>query len=307
MTIVEKVPAYGWPNCLRLANDHCELIATTDVGPRLIHFSRRGGLNLLGLDPALQGQTGAADWQSYGGHRLWHAPEVFPRSYAPDNGPVAVEERAGLVRLIQPTEPATGIQKELDLELAPDAARLRVTHRLRNHGAWPIELAPWALSVMAQNGTAILPLPPHAPHSPDHLQPAGQLTLWSYTNLADPRWTFGRRYLLARQDPGQADYQKLGLRTPMGWVAYVHGGSALVKTFPFNPSAHYPDAGTPLEVFINADILEVETLGPLTRLGPGASVEHTETWYLLADVPDPRSDADVEAHVAPRVAGLLAD
>jgi hypothetical protein len=49
-------------------------------------------------------------------------------------------------------------------------------------------------------------------------------------------------------------------------------------------------------------MLEVETLGPLTRLEPGATAEHRETWRLFRDVPPPSSDADVDAHIAPLAA-----
>jgi len=45
----------------------------------------------------------------------------------------------------------------------------------------------------------------------------------------------------------------------------------------------------------------LETLGPLTRLAPGAVVEHTENWRFFRDVTRPTSDADVEAEIAPKV------
>jgi hypothetical protein len=35
-------------------------------------------------------------------------------------------------------------------------------------------------------------------------------------------------------------------------------------------------------MFTNADMLELETLGPLTKLAPGASVEHVERWTLYS-------------------------
>ena len=30
-----------------------------------------------------KGKTGGSEWHIYGGHRLWHAPEVMPRTYYP--------------------------------------------------------------------------------------------------------------------------------------------------------------------------------------------------------------------------------
>ena len=35
---VQKTDYRGWPNCCRLSNGLIDLIATTDVGPRIIRF-----------------------------------------------------------------------------------------------------------------------------------------------------------------------------------------------------------------------------------------------------------------------------
>ena len=44
---IEKVPYAGWPNCYSLSNGDVELIATTDVGPRIIHCGFVGSQNLF--------------------------------------------------------------------------------------------------------------------------------------------------------------------------------------------------------------------------------------------------------------------
>ncbi len=308
MLSLTQVNAFGWPNSYRLANPHIELVVTTDIGPRLVRFGAVGGPNLLGLDPALQGQTGGDAWQPYGGHRLWQAPETLLTTYAPDNAPAKLEQLGDRVRVTGPVEPTTGLQKVLDLQLAPDAPRLEITHRIHNHSRWPLRLAPWALTVVAPGGTAVLALAPRRPHGPDTLVPDGQLTLWPYTDLADPRWTWGPRYLLARQDPAQAAFQKIGLapaRAVDAWLAYVLNGQALVKAMDWDPRAEYPDRNTPLQIFVNASILELETLGPLADVPPDGCVEHGERWLLLDGIPALRGDADVAAHLAPRVEAWL--
>ena len=42
----------------------------------------------------------------------------------------------------------------------------------------------------------------------------------------------------------------------------------------------YPDFGCSVEVFTNAAMLKVETLGPLQTVEPGAAVDHIEEWSL---------------------------
>jgi hypothetical protein len=301
---MEKIEYRGWENCYRLSNDVVDLIVTADVGPRIIRFGFVDGENEFYEDEALWGRTGGDAWVNYGGHRLWHAPEARPRTYASDNDPVAVEVHKGFVRFAQPVERSTGIRKEMDVWLDPRAAHVRVVHRLRNANLWPVELAPWALSVMAQGGTGILPLPPRGAHE-EHLLPTGSLALWAYTDMADPRWTWGSRYVLLRQDPRAETAQKVGLAAPDGWAAYARDGHLFVVTFPYLPTACYPDRGSNAELFTNDAFLEVETLGPLSLLAPGDAVEHVEEWYLFDGVPQPRHDAGVDEHLMPEIAPLL--
>ncbi|MDR7400988.1 MAG: hypothetical protein QN155_02000 [Armatimonadota bacterium] len=302
---LDRVSYAGWEACLRLATGDVELIIPTAVGPRVIRFAFTGGENEFAEFPDDLGRTGGTAWRIYGGHRLWHAPEQFPRTYAPDNDPVAWEPLPDGVRLIQPVEATTGVQKEIEIRLAPRGARVDVTHRLRNHTPWTIELAPWALTAMAPGGVAVIPLPPRGRH-PQHLQPTGLLSLWPYTDLADPRWTWGTRYVLLRQDPARSSPQKVGILAPDGWAAYARAGRLFVKTFPYVPGARYPDLGCCVEAFANDAMLELETLGPLTALPPGGDAVHHERWFLFRDVPPPRTDADVEAAILPRVRDALA-
>ncbi|MCS6860702.1 MAG: DUF4380 domain-containing protein [Abditibacteriales bacterium] len=297
---MERINYKGWQNCYRLSNGIVDLIVTTDVGPRIIRFGFGNAENEFREYEEMMGKTGGDEWRIYGGHRLWHAPEEKPRTYFPDNAPVKWEQHPGFVRLIQPTETTTGIQKEMDIRLSPNAARVEVVHRLRNTNLWAVELAPWALTVMAPGGKGIVPLPPRGAHE-ENLLPTNSLTLWAYTDMTDPRWTWGSKYILLRQDSTVTKPQKIGVMASDGWAAYARNGHLFVKRFNFVKGATYPDFGASVEMFTNGDMLELETLGPLTRLPPGAAVEHVEHWFLFKDVPTPNNDADVEKNVLPKV------
>jgi hypothetical protein len=295
---MEKVAYAGWPNCVRLSNDTIDLIVTTDVGPRIIRFGFVRGENEFAEFPTMVGKTGGKEWRIYGGHRLWHAPEDLVRSYHPDNEPVHAKSIPGGVRIVQPTESTTGIQKELDIRLAPDAARVEVTHRLRNRNLWPVDLAPWGLSVMAPGGKAILPLPPRL-RWPESQVWNQTVTLWPYTDMADPRWTWGRQYILLRQDAKSTDPQKLGIAGAEGWAAYAREGHLFLKQYDYVPGTHYPDMNCAVETYTSNAMLELETLGPLVTLPAGGKVEHVERWFLFSGIPVPNGDDDVAAHIAP--------
>jgi len=300
MTEVEQIEYEGWSGCYRMSNTIIDLVVTADVGPRIIRLGFLDETNLFCGVEADRGQTGGDEWRMYGGHRFWHAPEAMPRTYVPDNTPVDVEKHEAFLRVIQPTEAATGIQKEIDIYLSDDTAHVRVIHRLRNHNLWTVELAPWALSVMAPGGTGVLPLPPRGTHE-DNLLPTNTLTMWAYTDMADPRWTWGERYILLRQDPDAITPQKIGADVRDGWGAYVLDGQCFVKLFEKQMDGLYPDLGCTAEMFTNDFMLELESLGPLIRLAPGGSVEYTEDWFLFQDVSTPTDDNSVAQSLLPLV------
>ncbi len=300
--MMEIVDFGGWPNCIRLSNGEIELIATTDVGPRIIRLGFVGGQNLFHNFPATLGRVGDPEWHSYGGHRFWHAPEVFPRTYTPDNVPVD-HEWDGLTLTLRSDDLPNRIEKEIRVTLSPTAPRIEIAHRIINRNPWAVELAPWALSVMASGGRAIYPQEDYKPH-PDCLVPARPLVLWHFTDMTDPRWTWGRRYIQLRQDPSATTKQKVGLLNSKGWAAYTLGGDVLITRYPYRAGANYADMGCNTETYTDHDMLEVETLGPLTRLEPGAHVDYSESW-LLAKVDCGPTDADIDAHILPLVGNLL--
>lgn len=296
---MEIVRYGGWPNCVRLTNWEIELVATTDVGPRIIRFGFVGGPNLFKEYPDQLGRIGGSEWRAYGGHRFWHAPEVQPRTYWPDNGPVEHDFDGKTLALRQSIEATTGLVKEIDITLDAGENRVTLVHRLINRNLWAIETSPWCLSVMAPGGRAIVPQEPFRPQ-PEALLPARPLVLWHYTDMADPRWTWGTRYIQLRQDPARESMQKVGMLNTLGWAAYALGDQVFIKRYGFDVFASYPDFECNTEIFANGEMLEVETLGPLRKLAPDASVSHTEHWYLARATVGETEDA-IDAALLPLI------
>ena len=296
---MEKIAYGGWPNCFRLTNGEVELIITGDVGPRIIRFGFVGDENEFAEFTEQLGQVGGDEWRIYGGHRLWHAPEDKIRTYYLDNDPVEIIEESGSVRVTQSPETTTRVQKELVITLGA-ANRVIVRHYLRNLGLWPIELAPWALSVMAPGGLGIIPQPTRA--HPDRLLPNRTLVLWPYTDMADARVHWGSKFILVRQDQKARTPFKIGLNASDGWFAYLHRGHLFLKTFEYAEEARYPDNGCSLEMYTNDRMLELETLGPLQRLLPGATVEHIEHWLLFRDVQAGEDEESIAQAIMPLIA-----
>jgi hypothetical protein len=299
----------GWKNVLRLGNPAVELLVTLDVGPRAISYRTAFGKNVFKEFAGELGKSGEKEWKIRGGHRLWLAPEDRTRTYYPDNAPVKHKIVApGRVVFTPPPEKEHGIQKELELRLGESGTRVEVRHRIKNVGKQAVELAPWALTVLAPGGLEIIPQPSARPHPgsakeakpADAFAPNRVLVMWPYADFKDPRLGLGKKYITLRQDRKAKGPIKFGLLHRLGWVAYLNDGALFVKHIPYHKGRTYPDYGCNFETFSNADMLEMESLGPLVRLEAGQDTELVETWELFAGVPAVQSEADIDRHVLPK-------
>ena len=293
----------GWDS-VRLSNGEAELVVTTAVGPRIIRYGFLDGPNAFQVLPGAGGQSGGDTWQPYGGHRLWAAPEVKPRTYFPDTGPYGTPQWDGKVlKLVSPTEHTTGLTKEMHVTLAPTGPAVRVDHVITNDGVWPVTLAPWALSIVAGGGRVVLPQEPFVSHD-DDLLPARPLVLWKFTDMADPRWRWGKKYLTLRQDDEMDFAQKVGLYNAQGWGVHLTDTQAFVIQITPTPDspANLADMGSNFETFTKAAFQELETLGPLTTLEPGQSAVHTEHWFLAKTGAIADADDALDAALLPIVA-----
>jgi len=304
MVSISRAEFRGWPNCFQLDNSAAQVIVTSDIGPRIACYRLNGSENILGeLGPEEVVPSEFGDYHLWGGHRLWHAPEGRPRSYVPDDAPVAVElVGEDAVRLSQRVEQETGILKEMLVRLDSEGSGVTVEHRLTNTGIWPVELAPWSPTIMRGGGVTIFPNEPFIPEE-EKVLPARPIVVWHYTNLGDPRLTFGDRYIRLRTDASRPRQIKLGAMNKQGWAAYLCEGALFVKWFPFFEDETYPDYGCNFETYTAADFMEVESLGPMVTLAPGSRTTHTERWALFADVSEHQKDEDLAAVLEPLVSG----
>ncbi|HEX8652438.1 MAG TPA: hypothetical protein VF708_16610 [Pyrinomonadaceae bacterium] len=299
---LEKLIYLDLPDCYRLSNGTVEVIVTTAVGPRILRYGFCGEDNILGevKDDGLE--TALGQFKPWGGHRLWVAPEAVPGSYAPDNSPIEFEiKSANTIHLMPPPETATGIQKEITVRLDPEGTGVTIRHKIINRHHWTIAASVWALTIMRGGGEAILPQEPYRSHD-DYLLPARPLVLWHFTDLSDPRWTIGRRYIRLRTDAARPEPQKIGIMNKQGWAAYHHQETLFVKRFAYQEDATYPDYGSNNETYTAAEFIELESLAPLRCLEPGMAAEHVERWYLFGNVRRGETETEIDEAVRPLIA-----
>ncbi len=283
---MEKVQYHNLPNCIRLTNGEVEIVAATDVGPRVLHYSLVGDENILGWHPEAKVETILGEFKPYGGHRLWIAPENMPNSYAPDNTPVeyVFDKAKNSIRLIQPIEIVSKTQKEITISLDKTGSGVSVNHKITNCGNQLIEMAAWAVTIMRGGGKASIPNEPFAPYSGETLLPVRNLTCWSYTDFSDSRWQFDKDFICLSVDENKPEPQKIGVLNKQCWAKYVIGDLEFTKRFDFVEAAVYPDMNSNTELYTAGDFIEIESLAPLKKLAPGDSTEHTEYWELKRNV-----------------------
>jgi hypothetical protein len=280
---VEKTEYKGWRNCYRVSNGEIELIVTGDVGPRIIRLGFVGGQNLFKEYEEQLGKSGEEKFQLRGGSRVWKAPEDPIATWAPDNVAVTIKTTATGLVATAPMEPVSMLQKEIEVSMAASGTTVTVSNRITNRSLYTLEFSPWVLTQMAQGGMAIAGFPPRGKH-PINLEVTNPLAMWAYTNLADNRWKFTKKYLTLRQEPNNHDAQKLGTFNADTWGAYLLNNEAFIKRTKSDPAKTYPDFGCSFETFTNDEFLELETLGPFGKVAPGQTVQQTEQWGLFRNV-----------------------
>src|SRR5882724_8571731 len=245
---IEKTNFKGWPNSYRISNGEVEVIITSDIGPRIMRYAVTGGQNVFKEFTETLGKSGEEKWQLRGGHRIWAAPEDAVKTYAPDNGPVHISVKGAVLEATQPVEPLTGLEKQIIVKMSSTGSGVEVLHRIRNTTKKSLDLAAWALSMMAQGGVGIHGFPPRGTH-PEMLAPTNSLVMWAFTDLTDKRWQFTRKYVILRQDPKVASPQKIGLFNKDTFGAYYLGNELFLKRYAADPARTYPDMGACYETF----------------------------------------------------------
>ncbi|MBP2472436.1 hypothetical protein JOF53_001308 [Crossiella equi] len=221
------------------------------------------------------------DWVNYGGDKTWPAPQGWsgahewpgPPDPVLDSGPYEVSVEGRSVTMVSAADPRTGLRLSRRFTLDPSAAAYRLELTATNAGTAPVRWALWNVTQL----------------------PGGAVHI-GLANRAEPRVvdlitaTRAVEYRIEGDEvvvPRQETVGKLGFPGSAGWVTHRGSRHSLTQRFTVDPSACYPDRGSPLEVWLEsplpepiaalgnlnppAEIVECEVLGPLTCLAPGSS------------------------------------
>lgn len=297
---IDNYENYG--RCVRISNGEIEVLVTVDVGPRIIRYAFVGGENVMFNDIERKSSHSGpeydkhyykgATWYIYGGHRLWASPESSPETYFPDNDKVDYKVIDGGAVFTPKPQTANGMQHMIELKMGEDGS-VEVTHKIRNISEKEQEFAIWALTVMRKGGLEIIPQNTHN----TGLLANRFVSVWPYADLTDDRFYFGKKYVTLRQNPESSTAFKIGFDNQNGYAVYINGENVFINKYkPNHPDGIYPDNGVSFETYTNGLILEMETLGELTKAAPGQELVHVENWSLKKNpgTPDARDEKQIE-------------
>lgn len=280
----------GWQKCLFLENDSVQLVITLEVGPRIICYRLKDGENVFHQFPEHAGKTGGNQWLNYGGHRLWHSPEIRPRTYEADNFPVKYTVDGSSVTVTPPEDQYSRTQKEMVITLAENSSRVTVEHRITNTGAWDAELALWAITVCEKGGLEVI----SEPEKYSALLPNRKVVLWPYSRMNDKRVYWGDKFVTIEQDETLPPF-KVGFDNFAGWGAIFVKDCLFIKRYPVEPEVEYADMGVSYETYTCNCMTECESLSPLMRLAPGSTGVHVEEWELyFEEKPERDNEKQIE-------------
>jgi hypothetical protein len=254
-----------------LSDGLTEATVTLDVGPRVISYRRADGENIFfeDVEGLFKKQTKAGEWRLYGGHRLWLAPED-DSTYFADNAPIRFETKDGYAIFY-----TSG--RRMALKFLEDGA-LEVVHSYTNEDTAPIKAALWALTALKAGGALEIPLS----RADTGYLPNRNIVYWSYSDIQDKRLLADNDKIVVKSDVRNAQPLKIGAYLRQNRTTYTLGNDTFVKTAQ-TAEGEYPDFGCNFEAYANGKFIEAETLSPLTVLQSGATITHTEKWYLKGE------------------------
>ena len=270
--------------CVCLENGIIRLMATLDVGPRIIYFGTRGNSNILFEDvnrDFCELNKGFGTWYAYGGHRLWTAPEVMPETYYPDNSRISCDYSDGILTL-EPKPTPFDKQFRLRIKMS-ESGIVSIQNSITNLSDEPARFAPWSVTGLASGGQEFIPLS----KKQTGFLPNRTMALWSYSDLQDPRFTLTDSYAVLRHDPKAVQAFKAGFNVGDGFAVYAAGNQIFRKRFSPYTDGVYPDFGCNFETYTNKHFLECELLGEMREYAPGEQAVIEETWEICETIQNP--------------------
>jgi hypothetical protein len=275
---VEKIDYEGWAGSYRITNGTVDLVVVPQVG-RVMRYGYVDGPNLLWENEALLGKAFPADartYRAYGGDKMWVAPQSlwnWPPDPAIDGSPWKVEPTPNGVRMTSSLGSKVKVSFRRDISLAPVGTGVTFTNAMTNRGPRQ-PLAIWQVTQLNNPDAVTMQV------EVTREQPAG----WhGYGNdVLDSQFESLRNNTLTLKRNPQHD-RKFGARSLAGVLSAAFGATRMYSESKAYARNVYPDRNSAQQVYLAADpdkYVELEHVGPLTRMESNETVLQTVKWRL---------------------------
>ena len=273
----------GYAGCVELRNATTRVVLEPNAGGRVLRY-QLNGVEVLFQDPAQNG------WVA-GGPRIPAGPSAGRFDIGPEQnrpfphdafwvGRWAAEitgpRQARLTSVV-----SHGVQLVRDFALAADSSHLRVTQTIHNRGTGTLRTFHWSRTFAEGGGICFAPIAP-ASRFPKGYLLYGPGRVIDFMPADEPGTRVRDGILEISGPPARP---KFALDVDPGWLAYLtRSGMLFVKTFAVYPDRVYgePAANNVSIWYKGNEVTEIEPIGPLERIAPGASAAYTEHWWLYA-------------------------
>lgn len=236
-------------------NNGCyRMVVDADLGARITEFSINGRNCLTVSGP----QVGSTFWPSPQNSWGWPPPAVL------DSLPYAASQQADAWVFTSNVCSDTGLV--LAKIVAPHAKGFTVTYKMHNPGSAPLHYAHWEISRIDGGLTFY-----RAKSSPL------DISSLPVVEQGDVYW---HDYTPA----GEEQNLKLFANNSDGWLANLHGGLLLKKTFPMIAESEIAPSEAEVEIYAHGDpanpYIEIEQQGAYVAIAPGETRSWTVVWSL---------------------------
>lgn len=279
---VARVDFFGYVDCVALQNSSTRVVLCHQAGGRVLEYAVNGK-NALWLDPAQAGWVQPAESRQYvdlSGGRFDIGPEMLtPGHEVLWQGAWRVEVTGPRsARMTSAEDAATGVQLIRTFQLDAVGSGLRCTQTIRNVSARTVAWCHWSRTLAQGGGIGLVPLSPRSRLPKHYVMYEGGGLIQS--RPVDPNIRVREGFL---EILGTPKFPKLGMDSQVGWFAYAMPNNLLfVKRYPVSPEKMYGEvAGLTISLWYDRMVrCELEPIGPLEELKPGASASFTEEWRL---------------------------
>jgi hypothetical protein len=220
------------------------------------------------------------EWGNFGGDKAWPAPQsdwpkltsrAWPPPVAFDSMPARATVDGFVVKLISAVDPHYGIRAYREINLTFDRPVMTITTTYEKVSGQPFRVGVWVITQLKDPVIAGASLPDferfREGYYPQSEEPPANLKIEN-------------ELLSLTRDPKAS--HKIG--TDAGALFWVGKAATLRIDSPRQLSGQYPDDGCSAEIYTNPNPLayvELEILGPLTKMVVGDKITRASTYTLL--------------------------